>query len=67
MRWRLDQIIGVKDAARSLPALIERNEAVVLTRRGEPKAVLLPLAEYERVWLNEQGMNGMAPSEVPPK
>lgn len=49
MKFRLDQIVGVKDAARSLPKLIARNELVVLTRRGEPQAVLLPLVEYERL------------------
>lgn len=49
MKFRLDQIVGVKDAARSLPKLIARNEPVVLTRRGEPQAVLLPVAEYERL------------------
>lgn len=49
LRWRLDQIVGVKDAARSLPQLIARNEDVVLTRRGRPQAVLVPLIEYVKL------------------
>ena len=42
--YRLDQIVGVKDAARTLPALIERLKRgegpIVLTRRGKPVAAL---------------------------
>ncbi len=43
-RYRLDQLVPVKDAVRGLPKLIARLAAgegpFVLTRRGEPVAVL---------------------------
>lgn len=46
-RWRLDQIVTVKTVQRSLPKLLRREESLVVTRRGKPVAVLVPIDEYE--------------------
>lgn len=46
-RWRLDQIVTVKTVQRSLPKLLRRAEPLVVTRRGQPVAVLVPIDEYE--------------------
>lgn len=46
-RWLLDQIVTVKTVQRSLPKLLQRQEPLVVTRRGEPVAVLVPINQYE--------------------
>lgn len=46
LRWRLDQIVAVKTVQRSLPKLLQREEPLVVTRRGEPIAVLVPIEQY---------------------
>ena len=52
LRVRLDEIVPAKTAARELPQVIDRLESgsvdqLVITRRNEPKAVLLTIARYE--------------------
>lgn len=49
LRWLLDQIVTVKTVQRSLPKLLQRQEPLVVTRRGEPVAVLVPINQYEGV------------------
>lgn len=49
MKVRLDQLVPVKEAARSLPALVRRLEAgegpLILTRRSKPVAMLQELPD----------------------
>lgn len=54
LRVKLDEILASKDAARTLPSIIdrlERDEAehVVITRRNRPRAVLVKLERYEEL------------------
>lgn len=47
MKFRLDQLVPVKEAAQTLPRLLRRLEAgegpLVLTKRGKPVAILKTL------------------------
>lgn len=47
MTVRLDQLVPVKQAAQTLPALLRRIEEgegpLILTRRGKPKAMIVAL------------------------
>jgi hypothetical protein len=48
----LDELIPAREAARNLPAAIERLErgdvdALIIMRRSEPRAVLLTVERYE--------------------
>jgi prevent-host-death family protein len=54
LRVRLDEIVPSKEAARTLPRLLERLEGgelerVVITRRSQPRAVLITLEQYEQL------------------
>ena len=54
LRVRLDELLPVKTAARALPAAmarLERGEVehLILTRRNEPRAVLLTVERYEQL------------------
>jgi prevent-host-death family protein len=51
LRVRLDEIVPVKTAARELPQVLDRLSAddvehLVITRRNEPRAVLLSVERY---------------------
>jgi PHD/YefM family antitoxin component YafN of YafNO toxin-antitoxin module len=59
LRVRLDELLPIKEAVRSLPAAIarlERGDAehLVITRRNEPRAVLITIARYEALVASEQ-------------
>lgn len=51
-RYRLDQLVPVKEAARTLPKLIERlakgEGPIVLTRRSKPVAILDSVPEEDQ-------------------
>lgn len=52
LRVAFDEMLPIKEAARSLPRAIARLEAgesghYIITRRNEPRAVLLPVDRYE--------------------
>lgn len=52
LRVALSELVSVKEAARSLPRVLDRlarNEAdhLVITRRSRPQAVLVPVERYE--------------------
>lgn len=54
LRVRLDEIVPAKTAARELPQVIDRLEKgnvdqLVITRRNEPKAVLVTVARYQEL------------------
>lgn len=56
LRVRLDEIVPAKTAARELPQVIDRLENgnvdhLVITRRNEPKAVLVTVARYQELLL----------------
>jgi PHD/YefM family antitoxin component YafN of YafNO toxin-antitoxin module len=60
LRVALDELVGVKDVARTLPRLLDRLESgdvphLVITRRNEPRAVLLTLERYEALLEAEAG------------
>jgi prevent-host-death family protein len=64
LRVRLDEIVPSKEAARTLPTLLERLEGgelerVVITRRSQPRAVLITLEQYEQLLEEEP------PAEAP--
>jgi prevent-host-death family protein len=51
LRVRLDEIVPVKTAARELPQVLDRLsgddvEHLVITRRNQPKAVLVSVERY---------------------
>jgi prevent-host-death family protein len=50
----LDEILPVKQAVRALPKALDRLERaealhLIITRRNEPRAVLISLDRYERL------------------
>ena len=50
--WGMSKSYSIADARNALPRLVhraERGDAVEITRRGRPVAVLLSLAEYARL------------------
>jgi len=54
LRVSLDEIVPIKQAVRALPRALdrlERSEAMhlVITRRNEPRAVLITVVRYERL------------------
>jgi prevent-host-death family protein len=54
LRVALDELLPVREAVRSLPQVLERldrgeAEHFVITRRNEPRAVLVPIDTYERL------------------
>lgn len=54
IRVRLDELLPVKTAARELPAQLERLasgevEHLIVTRRNEPRAVLITVERYEEL------------------
>lgn len=56
LRVGLDEILPSKEAARALPQVIDRLESgeaehFVITRRNEPRAVLLTVARYQELLL----------------
>lgn len=54
LRVRLDEILATKEAARTLPAVLDRLERgdaehVVITRRNTPRAVVITVQRYEEL------------------
>jgi prevent-host-death family protein len=54
VRIRLDELLPVKTAARELPQALRRldsgeAEQLVITRRSEPRAVLITVERYEEL------------------
>jgi prevent-host-death family protein len=54
LRIRLDEILPARAAARELPQALDRLERgqadqLVITRRNEPRAVLITVEKYERL------------------
>lgn len=54
LRVSLDEILPVKQAVRALPKALDRLERaealhLIITRRNEPRAVLISLDRYERL------------------
>ena len=54
LRVRLDEILATKEAARTLPTALDRldhgdAEHLVITRRNQPRAVLITVERYEQL------------------
>lgn len=54
LRVAFDEILPIKEAVRTLPRALDRLEAgeaghLVITRRNEPRAVLIRLERYEEL------------------
>jgi antitoxin (DNA-binding transcriptional repressor) of toxin-antitoxin stability system len=54
LRFGLDEILPSKEAARALPQVIDRlqsgeAEHYVITRRNQPRAVLLTIERYQEL------------------
>lgn len=54
LRIRLDEILPARTAARELPQALDRLEQgeadqLVITRRNEPRAVLITVERYEQL------------------
>jgi PHD/YefM family antitoxin component YafN of YafNO toxin-antitoxin module len=62
LRVTFDEILPIKEAVRNLPRALERldrDEAphFVITRRNEPRAVLVAIARYEQLLRVEQSVS----------
>jgi PHD/YefM family antitoxin component YafN of YafNO toxin-antitoxin module len=62
MKIRLDELLPVKEAARTLPSQLDRLESgeadqLVLTRRNQARAVLVTVERFEQL-LEQQGEVG---------
>jgi antitoxin (DNA-binding transcriptional repressor) of toxin-antitoxin stability system len=58
LRVALNELLPVKEAVRSLPQVLERldrgeADLYVITRRNEPRAVLVPIGRYEQLLSHE--------------
>lgn len=54
LRIRLDELLPTRTAARELPQVLDRLEQgeveqLVITRRNEPRAVLITLERYQQL------------------
>jgi prevent-host-death family protein len=54
LRVRLDELLPIKEAARGLSEAVRRLDAgevdqFVITKRNEPRAVLITVARYEEL------------------
>jgi prevent-host-death family protein len=63
LRVRLDEILPARAAARGLPQALERleqgeAEQLVITRRNEPRAVLITVERYQRLLAEQVPNNG---------
>lgn len=59
IRVRLDELLPAKAAARELPSALDRLEGgqaeqLVITRRNEPRAVLITLDRYQQLLAGEE-------------
>lgn len=59
IRVRLDELLPAKTAARELPRALDRLEAgqaeqLVITRRNEPRAVLITVDRYQELLAGEE-------------
>lgn len=59
IRIRLDELLPAKAAARELPSALDRLEGgqaeqLVITRRNEPRAVLITLDRYQQLLAGEE-------------
>jgi PHD/YefM family antitoxin component YafN of YafNO toxin-antitoxin module len=62
LRVRLDELLPVKTAAQKLPEAMRRldeGEAdhLVITRRSEPRAVLITVERYQQLLLSADSMD----------
>jgi PHD/YefM family antitoxin component YafN of YafNO toxin-antitoxin module len=58
IRVRLDELLPSKEAARELPRALDRLEGgqaeqLVITRRNEPRAVLITIDRYQQLLATE--------------
>lgn len=63
LRVALDELLPAKAAARELPQALDRLdrgdvEQLVITRRNEPRAVLVSVERYEELLFPEGNSNG---------
>lgn len=63
LRVALDELLPAKVAARELPQALDRLDRgdvqqLVITRRNEPRAVLVSVQRYEQLLYSDQNGNG---------
>lgn len=54
LRFRVDEVVAARDAARGFSSLMERlrdgkARRFIIVFRNRPQAVVLPISEYERL------------------
>ncbi len=65
LRVRLDEILPSRTAARELPQALDRlergeAEQLVITRRNEPRAVLVTVERYQQLLAQQHAASGPA-------